>query len=52
MFIYVDETLQLGLECVAVLGSGRRIAYGWTMTPRAAAARAVEVGGKAIGVSA
>ena len=37
MFIYVDETLQLGLDCVAGLGAGRRIAYGWTMTPRAAA---------------
>lgn len=35
MFVYVDDTLQLGLDCVAALSPRRWIAYGWAMTPRA-----------------
>ncbi len=34
MFVYLDESLQLALDCVAMLGPRRGIAYGWAMTPR------------------
>jgi len=34
VFIHLDETLQLALDCVAMVGPGRGIAYGWAMTPR------------------
>jgi len=34
-----DDTLQLALDCVAMLGDGRGIAYGWAMTPRGVATR-------------
>lgn len=34
MFVQVDESLQLGLDCVAALSPRRGIAYGWAMTPR------------------
>ncbi len=34
MFVYLDETLQLALDCVTLLGPQRGIAYGWAMTPR------------------
>lgn len=34
MFVYLDETLQLALDCVAMVTPRRGIAYGWAMTPR------------------
>ena len=34
MFVYLDETLQLALDCVAQVTPRRGIAYGWAMTPR------------------
>jgi hypothetical protein len=34
VFVYLDETLQLALDCVAMLSPRRGIAYGWAMTPR------------------
>jgi hypothetical protein len=34
-----DDTLQLTLDCVAMLGEGRGIAYGWALTPRGVATR-------------
>jgi hypothetical protein len=37
VFIHLDETLQLALDCVAMIGPGRGIAYGWAMTPRGVA---------------
>jgi hypothetical protein len=37
VFVYLDDTLQLALDCVASLGPRRGIAYGWAMTPRGAA---------------
>jgi hypothetical protein len=39
VFIHHDDTLQLALDCVAMLGKGRGIAYGWAMTPRGVATR-------------
>jgi len=37
VFVYLDETLQLALDCVAPLTPRRSVAYGWAMTPRGAA---------------
>ncbi|WP_270939120.1 hypothetical protein, partial [Falsiroseomonas oryzae] len=34
MFVYLDETLQLALDCVTMVTPRRGIAYGWAMTPR------------------
>jgi hypothetical protein len=34
VFVYLDESLQLAVDCVAMLGPRRGIAYGWAMTPR------------------
>jgi hypothetical protein len=34
VFVYLDESFQLALDCVAMLGPRRGIAYGWAMTPR------------------
>ncbi len=34
MFVYVDDTLQLGLDCVTQITPRLAIAYGWAMTPR------------------
>ncbi len=34
MFVQVDDSLQLGLDCFAVLSARRGIAWGWAMTPR------------------
>lgn len=35
MFVAVDETLQIGIDCVAALSPRQFVAFGWTMTPRA-----------------
>ncbi len=34
MFVYLDDSLQLALDCVAQVTPRRGIAYGWAMTPR------------------
>lgn len=34
MYVYVDETLQLGLDRVAALNPHAAVAFGWVMTPR------------------
>lgn len=34
MFIRLDDTVQLGLDCLAMVAPGRALAYGWAMTPR------------------
>jgi hypothetical protein len=34
VFVYLDESLQLALDCVAMVTPRRGIAYGWAMTPR------------------
>jgi hypothetical protein len=34
VFVFLDETRQLGLDCVAYLSARRGIAFGWTMLPR------------------
>ena len=39
VLIQHDDTLQLALDCVAMLGEGRGIVYGWAMTPRGVATR-------------
>jgi hypothetical protein len=36
VFVFVDETLQLGLDCVALLSARRIAILGWAMTPRGA----------------
>ncbi len=36
MYVYVDDSLQLGIDCVATLSARRMVVYGWTMTPRVA----------------
>jgi hypothetical protein len=46
VFIHHDETLQLALDCVAMLGAGRGIAYGWAMTPRGVATRLAVTAGR------
>jgi hypothetical protein len=37
LLIQNDDTLQLALDCVAMLGDGRSIVHGWAMTPRGVA---------------
>lgn len=37
MFVCVDDSLQLAIDCVAALSPRLSIAYGWAMTPRAVA---------------
>ena len=32
--VQLDDTLQIGLDCVAQIGAGHCVAYGWTITPR------------------
>lgn len=39
MLIQHDDTLQLALDCVAMLRGGRGVVYGWAMTPRGVATR-------------
>jgi hypothetical protein len=39
VLIQHDDTLQLALDCVAMLGKCRGIAYGWAMTPRGVSTR-------------
>jgi hypothetical protein len=34
VFVYLDQTLQLGVDCAAMLSPRRGVAYGWAMTPR------------------
>lgn len=34
VFVRLDDYVQLGLDCVAMTGPGRGLAYGWAMTPR------------------
>jgi hypothetical protein len=34
LFVQLDETLQLGIDCVAPLSPDRVIVFGWTMVPR------------------
>jgi hypothetical protein len=34
MFVALDETLQLNLDCMAMLAPGRAVVHGWAMTPR------------------
>jgi hypothetical protein len=34
VFVYLDDTRQLGLDCFAPLAPRRGIAFGWTMVPR------------------
>lgn len=34
MFVYLDESLQLAVDCLAMLGPRRGIVYGWAMAPR------------------
>lgn len=34
MFVRLEDYVQLGLDCVALTGPGRGLAYGWAMTPR------------------
>jgi hypothetical protein len=34
VYVYLDDTLQLGLDCVAMLSPTRAAVYGWAMTPR------------------
>ena len=37
MYVCLDDTLQLGLDCVATVSPRRGIAYGWALAPRGAA---------------
>jgi hypothetical protein len=34
LFVHLDDTRQLGLDCFAFLSARRGIAFGWTMLPR------------------
>jgi hypothetical protein len=34
LYLPVDETLQLGLDCFGALSPGHALLYGWAMTPR------------------
>lgn len=34
VFVRLDDYVQLGLDCVAMVGPGRGLAYGWAMAPR------------------
>lgn len=38
MAVEVDDTLQLALDCVAPIGGGQCLAYGWAVTPRGSGA--------------
>jgi hypothetical protein len=34
VYVYLDDSLQLGLDCVAMLSPTQAVVYGWAMTPR------------------
>jgi hypothetical protein len=44
VFVSLDDTLQFGLDCVAMLSPGRWIAYGWAMAPRGVATELAVLG--------
>ena len=37
MYVYLDDTLQLGVDCVAMVTPTRAVIYGWSMAPRGVA---------------
>lgn len=37
MYVYLDDTLQLGLDCVAMVAPRRAVVYGWVIAPRGVA---------------